>query len=355
MASLTVPRFLERLGKGKPEPGFLLLGGDLYLRDICRAKLIEAFVPEAARDWGVSRFSAADDSLDRILAQAQSMPMLASAQVIFVAEVEALQRLGDDSREEIVARLKAYFADPAPFTVLVFEAAALDARMAILKTLSASVEVVRVELGGEGEERIAAGALLAEEMARKLDVALDREAAAELVESCDAGMARVETELRKIATYVGERRKIAVADVETLVVAAKKYSVWQLADMLAARDRARALEFLDSLLREGEQPAGLVGAMAWMYRKLIEALELSPHTAGWQAARQLGMRGEAAELALRQARRIPRPQLLAGLSALSEADSRLKSGAPNPRAVMEFLVAELTAPPATERAIPAPK
>ncbi|HEX2715033.1 MAG TPA: hypothetical protein VHM88_22830, partial [Candidatus Acidoferrales bacterium] len=60
-------RFLEGLAKGKAIPGILLLGDDAYLRDLCRAKLTEAYVPESAREWGVSRFSAAEDSLDRVL------------------------------------------------------------------------------------------------------------------------------------------------------------------------------------------------------------------------------------------------------------------------------------------------
>jgi DNA polymerase III delta subunit len=43
--------------------------------------------------------------------------------------------------------------------------------------------------------------------------------------------------------------------------------------MLATGQRAKALAFLDSLLREGEAPPALVGGMAWMYRKLLEAKE----------------------------------------------------------------------------------
>ncbi len=130
---------------------------------------------------------------------------------------------------------------------------------------------------------------------------------------------------------------------QALVISAKKYSVWQLSDVLATRQRSRALEFLDSVLREGEPAPQVVGAMAWMYRKLIQAQELTPRLPAWQAARDLGVRAETAELALRQARKIPRRQLLDGLQALYEADSRLKSGVADPRAVMEFLVAQLTA------------
>ena len=141
-------------------------------------------------------------------------------------------------------------------------------------------------------------------------------------------------------------RSITTTDVEALVVAARKNTVWQLADMLASRKRGAALAFLDNLLREGEQPAGIVGALAWTYRKLIEARDLPASTSGFQAARQLGMRPDAAEAAVRQAHRVSKKELLAGLIALAEADSRLKSGSTNPRATMEFLIARLASPAA---------
>lgn len=86
----------------------------------------------------------------------------------------------------------------------------------------------------------------------------------------------------------------------------------------------------------------MVGAMAWMYRKLIEASEVKGVANGWQASRVLGMNPQQAELALQASRKIPKAQLLAGLCALQKADDRLKGGAEDARAVMEFLVTELT-------------
>jgi DNA polymerase III delta subunit len=94
-------------------------------------------------------------------------------------------------------------------------------------------------------------------------------------------------------------------------------------------------------LRAGEQPAPIVGALAWMYRKLIEARELPDGASKYEATR-LGMKPETAEVALRASRRIPAEALRRGLVSLAEADSRLKSGIAQPRAVLEFLIAELT-------------
>jgi len=127
-----------------------------------------------------------------------------------------------------------------------------------------------------------------------------------------------------------------------LVVSEKTTTVWELADMLASRQPKKALEFLDRLLRDGEEPLPMLGAMTWMYRKLIEASEIKGVANGWQAARALGMRPEQAELALQNARKISKGRLFSGLRALQKADDRLKGGGEDARAVMEFLVTELT-------------
>ncbi len=344
MAAATMESLLATLSKGKPIPAIFLLGGESYLRDMCRKKITDAFVPAAVRDWGITRFSAEDDDLSAILGQAQTLPMLASQQVIFVSEVEVWERLGEDSRDALVKQLSEYLNNPAPFSIVVFEADALDQRMRLAKTLAEKTLTVSVELSDDPVERARLAGPLALEMARELGVELERDAAEELSEILNGELAAIRTEIEKLAAYAGDRRKITLADVELLVVSARKYEVWDLADMLSGREPARALEFLDSLLREGEAPPALVGALAWTFRKLLEAQELPAGTNGWQAASRLKMRQSAAELAMRQSRKFPRAQLTKGLEALYEADSRLKSGGTGQRAVMEFLVAQLASP-----------
>ncbi len=344
MASVSPHELLARLSKGKPIPGILLAGTDSYLRDLCRGKLIEAYVAEGTRDWGVRKLSADDDDISAILGQAQTMPMLAPQQVIFVSEVEAWERLCDDSRDSLVKQISEYLDDPAPFTVLVFEAAALDQRMRLAKMFAEKTVTVSVELSTDPAERARLAVPLSHEMAKELGATLEQDAAEELCDILNGELAAIRTELEKLSAYAGERRRITRADVDLLVISARKYEVWDLADMLAARQPAKALAFLDSLLREGEAPAQLLGALAWMYRKLLEAQELPSGTVGWQAASRLKMRSDAAELAVKQSRKFPKTQLTTGLAALYEADSRLKSGGTNQRAVMEFLVSQLASP-----------
>jgi DNA polymerase-3 subunit delta len=342
MARVSPEELLGRLEKGKPVAAILLLGEEVYLRDVCREQLIEKFVPEAARTWAVSRYSAERGETQAALEQAQTMAMLSPQQVVFLENAEAIEKLGEKNRDDAVAQLSAYLEDPAPFTVLVVEATALDQRMKLGKMLAERALVVECGLGDNAGERQAAAVGLARAIGKEQGVEFEKGAAEDLAEFVAADLMRLKTEIDKLATYAAKKRIIARADVSALVISEKTTTVWELADLLASRQSKKALEFLDRLLRDGEEPIQMLGAMAWMYRKLIEASEVKGVTNGWQAARALGMRAEQAELALQNARKISKPRLLAGLHALRNADDQLKGSGAEPRTVMEFLVAQLT-------------
>lgn len=335
MPQSSIENLLDRIAKGNPIPAILLLGSEPYLSDRCRSAIVEKFIPQAARQWAITRIAASADGLAELLSRARMMPMLTPAQILILQDAEALERGGDEASESVAGQLSDYLADPAPFSILIFEAASLDKRRKLFKALADKALVVELTTGSANV------AALAMDMARELGAEIAPDAAAELAEAVNGEISKVRLELEKLSLYASGRR-IEVADVEALVVSARKFTVWKLAEVLAARDRRAAMDFLDGVLRAGEQPAQIVGALAWMYRKLIEARELPAGTQPFQAARDLGTRAETAAIALTQSRKMSREALLAGMVELAEADSELKSGRPDPRAILEFLIAKLT-------------
>src|ERR1700730_3040574 len=349
MPRVSPPELLSCLEKGKVIPAILLLGDEPYLRDACRAQLIEKFVPEDSRTWAVSRYSADRGDREGALSQAQSLPMLSPQQVVFLEDAEAVEKLGDKNREETVAQLEMYLGDPAPFTVLVIEAARLDERMKLAKILSQKTLVVEVGLGENPDQRQSGALLMAENFAKTHGLQFEKGAAEDLAERVAADLMRLKTEIEKLANFLGDRKMITRDDVNATGASEKATNVWALADLLASRQGQKSMEFLDRLLRDGEAPLEMLGALTWMYRKLIEASEIRGALNGWQAARTLGMRPEQADIALRAARKSSKTQLLAGLRALEKADDRLKSSKDS-RMVVEFLVAELTSANATAAA-----
>jgi DNA polymerase-3 subunit delta len=308
---LSPQELTARISGGKTIPAVVLLGSDSYLREMCRNALVDTYVPVATRDWALGRLSARGGGWFEAFERAQTLPMMSPRQVLIVEEVEALEELGDKARDEAVAALEAYLADPAPFTVLVFEASALDKRLRLFKSLSKNPKsVLIVELIMDPQQAVA----LAVSTAKELGMSMDREAAGLLAEVVNGEAARIRVEVEKLSLYAQAAKRITSRDVENLVVNARKHTIWELADMLADSRREDALKFLDSLIRDGEKPPALVGAIAWRFRMLIE----------------------------NESRPARKEQLLKALPALAEADSELKSGVKDQRAVLEFLFSRLT-------------
>jgi len=351
MPKLSTDALLALLEKGKLIPALFLLGEERYLRDACRAQLIEKFIPEAARTWAVSRYSADRGETQNALEQAQTLPMLSSQQIVFLEDVEKIDKLGEKNRDAAVEHLETYLDDPAPFTILVLEATALDQRMKLAKLLADKTLVVETCLSEHPEARQRAAVSLALAVAKEEGIELERGAAEDLAEFVAADLLRLKTEIEKLATYAGARKSIRRQDVSAMVISEKTTTVWDLADLIASGDGKKALEFLERLLRDGEEPLPMLGAITWTYRKMIEATEVKGVNNGWQAARALGMNPERAEVALRAARKLGKPRLLAGLLAFQEADDRLKGGGEDARTVLEFLVIALTGPAATTAAL----
>lgn len=347
MAVESAERLFERLaapgGRKGPVACVVLAGADAYLRDTARQGILRAVFPEGAPEWAVIRASLREEGLDRVLRMAQSYPMLTPRQVIFAQDWDALEELSDDAREAARASLAAYLENPAPFTLLVLETRTLDQRTKLTRLLAEKVVIVSLDLAEKQEQQVQDAVRVIQDMARAAGASIEPQAAAQLSDCLNGALALIAPEVAKLATHAGPGRSITAADVTRLVQAAKRFTVWQLADLLAAGQRGQALAFLDGLLRDGEEPVGLVGAMVFRYRQLIQLQELPPGTNKYAAAGKLRMPPDAIELAQKQARTVPRERLLRGIQALSEADSRLKSGNRAPRAVLEFLITELTA------------
>ena len=341
MARISTEELAVRLENNKKIPGILLLGDEPYLRDKCRTLLIGHFVQESARTWAVSRFSADRNETQAAMDQAQTLPMLSPKQVVFLENAEAIESLGEKNRKDTVESILAYLEDPAPFTVLVVEAAKLDMRMQLGKNLAEQTLVVEVGRSDDPGTRIAAAAGVATDLAKRKGIELQKDGAEELAELVNGDLLRLETELEKLATFVGDRKKITKAEIMGMVVSEKTTTIWEVAGFLAAQQPKQALEFINRLFAEGEAALLMLGGITWMYRKIVEASEVRGATNGWQAARVLGMRPEQAEIALQCSRKISNERLMNGLRALKNADSDLKSGR-DERTTMEFLIWELS-------------
>src|SRR5881394_2476832 len=179
-------------------------------------------------------------------------------------------------------------------------------------------------------------------------VKIDADGARELVDALGGDMMMISNELEKLILYAGDKKRITLGDVETMVLAAKQRSLYELTDAISARDRTRALEVLDAILSTGEGDEAAIGhlyMLAKTFRQMLVILERNVRdqrmlwAALWQGFRVPPF---AADDIIRQARRYKsKRELTRAIRLVARADLALRSNPPGKRLILEKLVLDL--------------
>ena len=252
-------RFVSEIEGKRLRPAYVFVGDEVFFRKRIREAILEHLVPGDVRDFSWFDFDLADTDLTEILDRARTPSLMAPFQVFFVRGVKTL--FGRGSNEEKLAAIEEYCKSPNPDALLVFVADHIsipaDVRRMdmtdkeryerIRETLGqfcGIVELARVE---ESEAVRWVGEYCATQ-----EVKIEPDGARELVDALGGDMMMISNELEKLILYVGEKKRITLGDVETMVLAAKQRSLYELTDAISAKDRVRALEVLDAILSTGD-------------------------------------------------------------------------------------------------------
>lgn len=171
---------------------------------------------------------------------------------------------------------------------------------------------------------------------------ISREAAAMLIELVGEDLAMLDTELAKLASYVGAEGKIDVGHVKTLVGGWRMETTWAMADAVRDDDLGFALSALDQLLTAGEAPMKLSGGINHVFKKFAVATDLARSSNLEQALRQAQVFPQAVGASQSYLRRLGRSKAEKILQKLLTTDMGLKGANPLPERVqLERLLIEL--------------
>jgi DNA polymerase-3 subunit delta len=350
-------RFVSEVKARTLAPAYLFIGDEGFFRDRCRAALIEHLVPRELREFSFYELDLAEVEVAEVLDRARTPSLMAPFQVFFIRNVKALYGRGSHQAE--FDAIEQYVKSPNPDAVLIFVADHIaipadvrkmemqdkDRYERIRETLGEFCTVIEFARVDESE-----GMRWVVDSAGTQGVKVETDAARELVDSLGADMLLVANELEKLFLFVGEKKRITLADVETMVLAAKQRSLYELTDAISAKDRPRALATLDAILSSGDGEEAAIGhlhMLAKTFRQMlvIQEKNVRDSRAIWQALWQ-GFRLPpfAAEDVIRQARRYKsRRDLTRALRLIAKADLGLRSSPVSKRLVMEKLVLDLCA------------
>jgi len=355
-------RFFSEMESHQLKPAYVLVGDEAFFRKRCRDAILEHLVAPDSRDFGLFEFDLAETSLNEVLDRARTPSLMAPFQVFFVRNVKML--FGRGSNEEKIGAIQAYCENPNPDALVVFVADHIsipaDARrmdmtdkdryQKIREDLGPFCGIVELSRVEEGEAVRWIG-----EYCTTRAVKIDPDGARELVDALGGDMMMVSNELEKLILYVGEKKKITLGDVETMVLAAKQRSLYELTDAISSKDRARALAVLDGMLSSGEGEDAAIGhlyMLAKTFRQMLVILERNVRdqrmlwAALWQGFRVPPF---AADDIIRQARRYKsKRELTRAIRLVARADLALRSNPPGKRLVLEKLILDLASEPKVE-------
>ena len=350
-------RFVSEVEARKLRPAYVFVGDETFFRKRCREALLQHLVPADLRDFSLFDFDLSETDLAEVLDRARTPSLMAPFQVFFVRGVKTL--FGRGSNDEKLAAIEAYCKDPNPDAVLIFVADHISIPADVRRmdmTDKERYERIRESMGGycaivelaRVEENEAVRWI--GEYGSTRDVKIDADAARELVDALGGDMMMVSNELEKLILYVGEKKRITLGDVETMVLAAKQRSLYELTDAISSKDRVRALQVLNAILSTGDGDEAAIGHLYMLsktFRQMLVILERNVRdqrmlwAALWQGFRVPPF---AAGDIIRQARRYKsKRELTRALRLVAKADLALRSNPPTKRFVLEKLILDLTA------------
>ncbi len=347
---MTPQQFVAQLKSPGPAPAYLFLGSENYRRRVCRKMLIEQFLPGELREDGVVRHDLEEVDLRAVLDDAGALSLFVSRRVIWADSAEGALPRGVSSEADAQAArmLGAYLDNPPADVVLVFDARRYGfdgedkSKLERVRKFYARIpNVVEFHPYTEAEAR-----KLAAELAARQQLKIASPEITTLVEALGHDAARIAIEIEKLALFTGGSRPVSEDDIFALAPDARSTTIFALVGALARGEREKSLDYLATLVREGEYLPLALLFLATQFRFALAAREeglRSPQQIQAHFSR-LGvpMWPSRAQQVFQTVSAFSKEKLERALIEVFRTDKAFRDRNPDDRLVMENLILALT-------------
>jgi DNA polymerase-3 subunit delta len=322
---------IASLKQGKLLPLYLFYGEEEFLIQEALDIIIKKVVEPGTRDFNFNSLYCRDTPASEIVNLAQTLPFMSEKRLVIARDFDALKAA---DFEEILP----YLNDPSPSSCLVMVSnqgryekksvtSAVEAHGAVTRFFPLLDREIVTWIEGWTKARA---------------LSLPRDAAQYLWQTIGNDLQMINNELEKIEIFIKEKKAITLDDVKTVVGDFREYSSFDLAAALGSKDRAKAFLILSRLLQEGEQAVGLLGAIAWNFRRLMRAKSMEAAGDGFDdIKRKLNVIFHQSASFHEQMRRFNVEELRNAFDVMLSADKALKSSGLSGKLVLERMILKL--------------
>jgi DNA polymerase-3 subunit delta len=258
----TVLNVSKDISAGKLLPVYYLFGEDSYSLDKVIKQLEKAVEPFITSDFDKEVIYAEDRNLIDMLSLASSFPFGSDKKFILIKEFE---KVGNKKN------LVNYINSPADFThlVLVHNGGISNLSSEPFKSLLAKNFIFEaVELKGaplvEWITRFAA----------ENKKQISQEVASVFVDMVGENRSLIETQLEKVFIFLGDKKEIDIESIEALSAKFKEYSIFDLQDALAEKNKKASFKIAFNLLEKGAEPVYIIHMLTRFFTGILRISEL---------------------------------------------------------------------------------
>lgn len=298
-------------------PVYLFNGDDQLKREQLVKRLAKRVASYGDIDFNRSNFDGAKlEAGDEVVDACLTMPFCSQYRLVVIEDV-------DKAKKAVADALSEYLKDPCPSTVLALTATKLAKNTVLFKRIVKVDSKSVVECGSKKRYELPA---LVRNMAVSHGATMSQAAATFLIGRVGVSTVALDTELKKLASYVRSqgRETITEHDIDRLVARTAEVKPWDLGDALGARDAARCLSLIAQM--RGQSPYGLLAVCLGRIRELIVVKALEERPGAASIASVLGGPDWRYKNHRRMASNFSKAELEQALTGGAQVEMQMKSG-----------------------------
>lgn len=305
----------EQIRDGEIGSLYLFYGEERYLVQMNIQRLKRALMEVDDEMMNLDEVQGISD-LDEFQASVETLPFMAERRLVIVHDSKAFAAKSIAALERLTDMLSMV----PETTTLVFVEEDVDKRNRNTKAVEkygCLMEFKRLE------EKDLSAWIRSE--CKSLGMSMEQREIAYFLSLTGSDMSRIEGEIKKLSSYLGERRKVTREDIDNLVVPSVEAKVFSMTDAICEGRKADAYKVYTSLLQQGEKIPMILYMIIRQFRMLYR-VSLMEGADAYAVQKELGLNGYVARNYIRQAGRFGRKRLQKMLYKLLELDEAFKTG-----------------------------
>ncbi|MRH43064.1 DNA polymerase III subunit delta [Aquibacillus halophilus] len=333
---------LKKIKKKQFSPVYLLYGTESFLIQDLKKQLITYGLMEQDKDTNISSYDLEETPIQDVIADAETYPFFGERKVIFAHNPLFLKAKPDKvSFEHDLDLLQSYLNQPVDYSIIVFIAPyeKLDERKKVTKLLKKQSELIPCQPIKEWE----LGQWI-KDMAKSSNVSIDEQANDALIQEMGSNLLMIQSEVEKMALYVGDGGKITKAVADELISSNPNSSGLKLVDAVIAADLGKAILIYKDLEKAKEEPIVLVALLASQFRTILHAKLLKQKGYSQnQMVQQLKAHPYVIKMSLTREKNFSATQLQTMLVLCTDTDAQIKQGRMDKNLAFELLLNQMIA------------